>query len=277
MVSDGRVADILATLASAGPFRSWPAQLVGDCRAATRTSGVGLAVVGADGAGGVLAATRGLAQRMEDLQFSLGEGPCMDAARSGRPVLVPDLSRDGSGRWPAFTAGAAEAGVHAAFTFPLQVGAVGIGVLDLYRTTRGRLSSEQLGEALAFSDAAIAVLLHLQERSDGAVEGLGGADDGPASGGGASLPPGAEADVARAIDRRAVVHQAAGMISVQLDVTVAVALSRLRAHAFAAGRSILEVAADVVGRRLRFDHSDEGTTRTSDDDGPGSTGDEEMS
>jgi hypothetical protein len=233
-------------------------------------SGVGLAVVGADGAGGVLAATHGHAQRMEDLQFALGEGPCVDASRSGRPVLVPDLTRNASNRWPGFTPEATQAGVHAAFTFPLQVGAIRIGVLDLYRTTPGHLSDAQLGEALAFTDAAVALLLHLQDRSDG--------DTDAAVRAGAPRPNvEAEADVVRAVDRRAVVHQAAGMISVQLDATVAIALSRLRAHAYAAGRPILDVAADVVARRLRFDHSDDGTTRAPDHEDRSSTGGEESS
>jgi hypothetical protein len=269
-MSGGQVAGILASLAAAGPVSSWAERLVGDCQAATQTSGVGLAVVSADGAGGVLAATPGHAQRMEDLQFALGEGPCVDACRSGRPVLVADLTREASGRWPAFTPEATGAGVHAAFTFPLQVGAIRIGALDLYRTAPGYLSDAQLGEALAFTDAAVALLLHLQDRSDG------GADAAVRAG---SPRPNVEtdADVVRAVDRRAVVHQAAGMISVQLGATVAVALSRLRAHAYAAGRPILDVAADVVARRLRFDHSDEGATGMPDQEGPRGTAKEELS
>lgn len=274
---DGRVADILASFAAAGPLTSWPAQLVGDCQSATQMSGVGLAVVAADGAGGVLAATPGHAQRMEDLQFSLGEGPCMDASRSGRPVLVSDLTRDAAGRWPAFTAEATGAGVHAAFTFPLQVGAIGIGVLDLYRTTPGALSTEQLSDALAFTDAAVAVLLHLQDRSERDVEDLGGAPRGVGAPQGAQRPEEPAVDVLGAIDRRAVVHQAAGMISVQLDVTLGSALSRLRGHAFAAGRPILEVAADVVARRLAFDHSHEGATWAPGHEDPNGTADEETS
>ncbi|MFD0630267.1 ANTAR domain-containing protein [Catenulispora yoronensis] len=52
---------------------------------------------------------------------------------------------------------------------------------------------------------------------------------------------------------RAEVHQATGMISVQLGVSLAEALVRLRAHAWAADRLLADVAADVVARRLRFD------------------------
>jgi GAF domain len=240
------VGDILAALAAAGPASTWPDRLVEECRAATDMSGIGLAVTSAAG-GGILAVTDGPARQMEDLQFALGEGPCVDASRTARPVLCPDLAADGSARWPAFGPRAGQAGVAAAFAFPLQVGAVGIGVLDLYRTERGALTGPQFGEAVAFADAAVAVLLHVQGRGEDGALILAGA--------GGSLP-----DWAEVLDRRAVVHQAAGMISVQLEVDVVVALVRLRAHAFAAGRPMVDVANDVVARRLRFDDSESGTT-----------------
>ena len=272
----GRVADILASLADGTPAGEWPGHLVEACRNSTRVNGVGLAVMGPHGPGAVLAATSGEAERMEDLQFTLGEGPCVDASRSGMPVLAPDLEGDAEQRWPAYTAGALGIGVLAAFTFPLRVGDLGIGVLDLYRTTRGELTALDVTEALAYADAAATVLLHLQDRPDG------GAAPSAAAGGpgsqrrtGVPLAPGGY--VADAFDRRAVVHQAAGMISVQLAIDVPAALVRLRAHAFVAGRSILDVAADVVARRLRFDHSDAGTSVTPPHPPTSSSAEEESS
>jgi hypothetical protein len=266
-MAGARSADILAGLVTAGPAASWPDRLVEDCRQATRVSGVGLALMGSAGAGGIVAATGGHARQMEDLQFALGEGPCMDAARTGRPVFCSDLSGDGAARWPAFSTGAGQAGVAAAFTFPLQVGIVAIGVLDLYRDRSGPLTTPQVTEAVAFADAAVSVLLHLQDLGRGSAdappEGDGGdrhEDDGSLWGWGPATP-----DWAEVVDRRAVVHQAAGMISVQLGVDVAEALLRLRAHAFATGRSMADLAAEVVERRVRFDHSEAGTTP-----GPGS-------
>jgi hypothetical protein len=224
-------------------------------------SGVGLAVLTATGAGGIVAATDGHAQRMEDLQFALGEGPCVDASRLGRPVLVSDLARDAAQRWPAFTPGATDGGVRAAFTFPLQVGAIAIGVLELYRTTVGHLTSSQLTEALAFADAAVAILLDLQDRAgSGENEAAGTDDSGAQRVADTTAPAGVHLD--GVVDRRAVVHQAAGMISVQLDVGLPAALLRLRAESFVAGRPVIDVAGDVVARRLRFDHSDVGTSAT---------------
>jgi hypothetical protein len=81
-MAPARAADILASLARDGPATGWPAELVRACRTSTRVSGVGLAVMDATATGGVLAATDGHAQEMEDLQFSLGEEPCVDAARA---------------------------------------------------------------------------------------------------------------------------------------------------------------------------------------------------
>lgn len=268
------VARILASLAAGGPAASWPGQLVADCQVAVQMSGIGLAVTSQDGPAALLAATGGPAQTMEDLQFALEEGPCVDAGRSGLPVLISDLA-DACERWPTFAPAAIGAGVHAAFTFPLQVGAIGIGVLDLYRTAPGALEKPQLSRALAFADAAVAVLLHLQDQAGSAA--------GPATGGdgvdGTPVPQVEEVgiEVLQAVDRRAVVHQATGMLSVQLDVTLAVALSRLRAHAYAADRPILDVAADVVARRLAFDDSEGGTASALEHRPSSSTGEEESS
>jgi hypothetical protein len=103
--------------------------------------------------------------------------------------------------------------------------------------------------------AAVAVLLHLQERGI-AAPGTGA--------------PGL-ADLA---DRRAVVHQAAGMISVQLDTDVAEALLRLRAHAWVHQIPIAEVATAVVARRLRFDDSSTGTAQVGGSDPDGRPGGE---
>ena len=79
---------------------------------------------------------------MEELQFTLGEGPCVESSGTGRPVLQPDLARTGPARWPGFSAAALEAGIGAVFALPLRVGAIRLGVLDLYRDAVGGLSAE---------------------------------------------------------------------------------------------------------------------------------------
>jgi hypothetical protein len=118
------------------------------------------------------------------------------------------------------------------FSLPIRAGGVRLGVLDLYRGRSGPLTGEQLADALIFADIVLVL----------ALDRLGG------------ITPHPEEFVDGAFsDRRAVVHQATGMVSVQLDVTVTEALARLRARAYAHDRRLAEVAADVVARRLWFD------------------------
>ena len=119
-MAGARVADILTALVAAGPAASWPHRLVEGCRRATDMSGVGLVLTGRGLLGEVLAVTDGPAQQMEDLQFALGEGPCVDASRSGDSVFCSDLRSDGSAPRPAFSSGALEAGVAAAFTLSAE-------------------------------------------------------------------------------------------------------------------------------------------------------------
>jgi hypothetical protein len=235
-----RVAQILSMITGSGQG-SPPARLCAECLSALSVSGVGVALMTADGPSGVvLAATDGRARQLEELQFAHGEGPCVEASSSGRPVLQPDLGAAGSARWPRFRAAALDAGVHAIFAFPLRVGAIRVGVLDLYRDTPGPLSAPHLADALAFTDAATIVVLHLQDHDERG--GVSSALTGP-------------------IDSRAEVHQATGMITIQLGINLAEALLRLRAHAYATGQTVSAVAADVVNRRLHFDDSESGATR----------------
>jgi len=202
------------------------------CAQALTVSGVGLALITADGHQGVVTATDGAAQTMEDLQFTLGEGPCLDASSDGSPVLQPDVARTAPSRWPGYGPAVLEAGIAAVFAFPLQVGAIRLGVLDLYRDTPGNLDDRELSEALAFADAATAILLHLQEQTDA------GDDVHP--------------QLADPLGTHTEIHQATGIIAVQAAVGLAEALLLLRGHAYAAESTSLDIARDVVGRRLHF-------------------------
>ncbi|MCZ3386286.1 MAG: GAF domain-containing protein [Actinomycetia bacterium] len=206
---------------------SLPQRLLEACAAALPVTGAGLLVMTNTGPGAILAATDGPARVMEELQFTLGEGPCIEATRSGRPVLQPDLAATAPSRWPGFAAGALDAGIGAIFAFPLQVGGIRVGVLDLYRNRPGPLADPDLAEALDFADAATTVLLHLQ------------AQNGPDG-------------VVTLLEDRNEVHQATGMISVQTGLGLADALLLLRAHSYAEERGILDVSRDVVSRIMSF-------------------------
>ncbi|MEU4606173.1 ANTAR domain-containing protein [Kribbella sp. NPDC023972] len=226
------LADIMGTETAGLPER-----LCRACAVAIPVSGVGLALVTATGHGGTITATDGPAAVMEDLQATLGEGPCVDASHDGHPVLQSDLAATGAARWPGFTAAALQAGIAAVFAFPLQVGAIRLGTLDLYRDATGPLDRPQLAEALAFAEAATTILLHLQ---DGVPSGQ-------------PLHP----ELAEAVESRREVHQATGMITVQAGVGLAEAMLLLQAYAYSSERSLLDVAKDVVARQLRFPPEDD--------------------
>jgi hypothetical protein len=174
---------------------------------------------------------------IEQLQDMLGEGPCVDAYHHDRPVLEPDLQHPKIHRWPAFSGPALDAGARAVFAFPLRIGAVRLGALNLYCQRTAPLTDDQHADALVMADVAAQALVLLQANA-------------PLGRLAAALEEGA--------DFQYVVHQAAGMVAVQLGVGVGEALVRLRAYAFGNNRRLPEVAKAVVAKRLRFDaHSGE--------------------
>ena len=186
-----------------------------------------------------LASTDPVAQRLEELQFTFNEGACMEAAMTGRPVLVSDLHHSNqTTRWPLFAGAVAEqTRVSALFAWPLQWGAVNLGVLDLYRVAAGPLDADQLRDAAAAVNTA--ALLILGRRTDPAGR----------------FPGREPADwLDEVADYRAEIHQATGMVLAQLEISATDALARMRGHAFIHQRLLVDVARDVVGRRLVFTH-----------------------
>jgi hypothetical protein len=178
---------------------------------------------------------------LHEAQFTLGEGPCVQAWTERVMVLTPDLAADDAAvRWPMFVPEALLAGAGAVFAFPLQVGAIRVGVLDLYRKRPGPLTPAQLADALAFASAALTLLLR-QARSD--TDQTSSVEQ--------TLPPdglsGGQVEV----------YQATGMVAGQLNAGLEEALLRLRAYAFAHAMSITETARLVVDRRLRFGGEDD--------------------
>lgn len=206
------------------------------CRDATGVTGAGLMLMDGNTSRGSVATTDDVSTLIEELQFDLGEGPCIDAYRQDRPVAEPNLANPAVPRWLAFTPPALAAGARAVFGFPLQVGAVRLGALNLYCTTPGPLSSDQHTDAIVMASVAAHALLLMQSN---APEGV------------------IAAELEAGSNFHPVVHQASGMIAVQLGVDLAEALVRLRAYAFAREQSVTQVSDDVVNRRLRFSTSSE--------------------
>lgn len=193
-------------------------------------AGVGIVVM-AGGVPGATFASHPVAEIMEDLQFTLGAGPRVDAWTIGIPIAESDLDATPVERWAGFCVEAVHAGVRSVYSFPLRVGAVRLGVLTLYRHDPGPMDADVYTDAMIVADVLTHTLLSTQEShaGDGFDERL------------------SEEEL------NADVHQASGMVSVQLGVSVGEALTRLRARAFAEGTTLAAVARDVVARRLRLD------------------------
>jgi hypothetical protein len=210
------------------------------CEASVRSTSVdggSVALVSAPASRVVLSATDTLAVALEEAQMGLGEGPYVDAETALSPVLVSDLAdpRVGDGRWPVFAREAHALDVSALFAFPIRVSTVSVGTFGLYRQRPGVLSTTHLGVAL---DAVEEIAQLLLDHRTWAEFGDNGTSHPDGSG--------------KIGTNGAFVHQAAGMVMVQMDVTIDEALALLRATAFAEGTSLGELAVAVVDRRRRL-------------------------
>jgi len=195
-------------------------------------TGAAVSVFGASVPETSICASDDLAARLDELQFDLGEGPRWEAARSRTPVLVPHARHGTHPLWPVFGKALLETEVEALFVFPLAIGALDVGVVELYRSTPGDLARSDLALAAVLADKAAWNLLdQILRLAD--VPSTGPTQDGSP------------------LSRREI-HQATGMVLVQTGSTATDALMLLRAHAFSHDRTVRDVARDVVARRLVF-------------------------
>ncbi|MEW2574279.1 ANTAR domain-containing protein [Streptomyces sp. NPDC047070] len=227
---------VLELVARAAAHRGGAVDIRDVCAAAVAAlpvDGAGVSTMVTPALRHVLHFTDRISGELEELQLTLGEGPCADAVRWGVPVLSGDLSAaDLHERWPAFAPAAQAAGAGALFALPLAGGSG--GVLDLYSARNGRLEADTLADALAFAATAGTLLLSpaagISVQGSGAMEEVLGFDQ-----------------------YRAEIDQAVGMISEQMGVSIDEAAVRLRAQAYTHGRNLADVSVEVVARRLRFD------------------------
>ncbi|MGW0875815.1 ANTAR domain-containing protein [Streptomyces sp. NPDC002740] len=240
MGADSRSARIQVLVAEQAARRGARVGVVDVCTAAVAAlpvGGAGLSAMSRTAASHPLCSTDDISRQLEELQLTLGEGPCVEAFARGSAVLTPDLlTVELQDHWAVFADAALEAGARAVFSLPLRMGAISPGVLDLYADIPTVLDTEELADALAFADFATLLLL------DARIDETGAPTDGP-------VPHRGFEDLGA---YRAEIDQAAGMLTVQLGVGIDEAFVRLRAHAYAQGRRLADVAADVVARRLRF-------------------------
>jgi hypothetical protein len=175
-----------------------------------------------------LSASDDVIARVDELQFDLGEGPCWDALATGLPVQEPDLRARPNRTWPAFSAALADSDVAALVAIPLMVGPLKLGAIDLYDVRPRYLSSDELARATTLAgEMSRTVLRNAIEES--------GLEDLPA----------------RPLSRRRI-HQATGFVIAQVNVSAADAELLIQARAFVDGRTMLDVADDILTGRRRF-------------------------
>lgn len=171
-------------------------------------------------------ASDAVAAKLDELQLDLGEGPCWQARTSRHAVIVPDLRVFDTSGWPTLHAAIASFPIRAVYAFPLTVGALDIGAIDLYARKPDVMTAADVSRASELAEAAAMRVLE---------DALAQVDSPPEDG--------------TSVSRR-VVHQATGMVVAQLGTTARDALLIIRAHAFATDRSVHDVAADVVARTM---------------------------
>ena len=192
---------------------------------AIEVDGAGLSLI-SNGHRGPVCAEGAFAITGEELQFSLGEGPCSDAFSESELIEVTNISSNQGGtRWPIFTGAMHEAGLGSLASFPLVIGAARFGALTVYRSAYGQLSSDQVADGYLVAQIAAYLIVAEQAQVD---------DE-------AVIP-----EIEAGFVRMGPLHQATGMIMVQLGIGPEDALARIRGAAYAANKSALEVAAGIV-------------------------------
>lgn len=217
----------------------------------TAADGVALAVLSRSRrARELIYATDHLAQQLDELQYTIGEGPCFDAYLYDAPQCYPELNNVAeTARWPVFAASATELGVQALFAIPIPDGSRPMGVLELYRRGTGCLVDSEMAAACAVASAIAHKLESNWQEHRGRFASAEQAIDAAATRNASDEP----------IDpfTRTQVHVAAGMVAIQLGVSADEGVDRLRAHAYASARPLSSVAADIIARRMTLSDRDD--------------------
>lgn len=190
-----------------------------------------------DGANtGTVGSSSAHAKVYDELQFTIGEGPCIESVARRAPVLVADLADPEDQRWPIYGPAMLELEIRGVFAMPLLVAGEYIGALDFFSALPGQLAGAQLAGAVVAAELAGIPLVDLLDTD------MQAAVTDPSSTSWADLNTLSRAEVS----------QATGMLVAQLQIEPAEALLRLRAHAYATGRPATDVARDILERRLEL-------------------------
>jgi hypothetical protein len=232
-----------AVMASARPGLQTANELCVACVDLLGVDGAAISMVYDGFSHGTFGASSESSRRLDEYQFTFGEGPCLDAVAAREIVLAPDLDSPDEMRWPAFAEAVLGDGIRAVFAMPILITSACVGALDLFRTGPGPLSADRLAGGLLAAELATLPLLDLSASTND--DHVDDADN--------------EDQWARLADLdRVEVYQATGMLISHLDVDATEALVRLRAHAIATNQTASQVAVAIIERRLVLDRDDPG-------------------
>lgn len=237
--------ELSAAMTGSAPGISSADALCSTCVGLFGVDGAAVSVVFDGASSGTFGSSSATSRRLDEYQFTYGEGPCLDAVASREAVLVPDLDSPQEQRWPVFTGALLEDGIRGVFAVPILITSVCVGALDLFRAHPGPLEGDALAGAILAAELAAAPLLDLMAESKNVNE----LDEASWASAEVRDDPLAEMD-------RVEVYQATGMLISALDVNAAEALVRLRAHAIATGQTASQVARAIIERKLMLDRDD---------------------
>jgi hypothetical protein len=225
-------AELGAVMAGARPGLQAANELCAACVDLLGVDGAAISMVHDGFSHGTFGASSPSSRRLDEYQFTFGEGPCLDAAAGREVVLAPDLDSPEELRWPAFAGAALGDGIRAVFAMPILITSSCVGALDLFRTGPGPLSEDHLAGGMLAAELASLPMLDL----------IASTNDNPLD----DMDPWAQLAELDRVE----VYQATGMLISQLDVDATEALVRLRAHAIATNQTATQVAVAIIERRL---------------------------
>jgi GAF domain-containing protein len=222
-VDTGSDGELLALLASGGDLNSFLGDLVHlAARQVPNAEACGL-TLNRDASGVTVASTGPLADRADEGQYEVDDGPCLESMRTGTVVRVEDMATEG--RWTPYPARAAQLGVRSSLSLPLVVEGRSSGALNLYATEPGAFSADAQSTATRWAEqatGALTVALRIADGDSRADALLGG------------------------LDTRATIGQAVGLLMAQERCTAGQAFDLLRIASQRRNVKLRDVAAGIV-------------------------------
>jgi GAF domain-containing protein len=194
------------------------------CVKALDVAAAGVILASPSGALQVIASSSDAMRTIELFELQADEGPCVEAYRTGVPVVNLDLAED-RGRWPRFAEMAAGDGFHSAHSLPMRLRGRTLGALNLLRSDPGPLEDADIDAAQALADIATIAIVQHQVAMDAQT---------------------LNNQLSAALNSRVVIEQAKGKISQATGTDMEGAFRVLRDHARNHNMRLAELAARVA-------------------------------